>query len=210
MVDMRAQLVWRGDSRLVQLGGCIPTPLLADVRASTSVDHLIDAMFAARGLKMEALATPPSSSTDKLGPVWWDASRSFGRLYMPSTEDATAMTVPYAETMVARDADAMAEKPTLDAMQAWQKDLKEPLISSYVWSLLTQPLCPLGFPYNASVPIVLVWTYSRWPTMAAAARAREAGCRGVCAMHGLPSVITRFPGYDFGSTTVYCTNIAGS
>ena len=83
-------------------------------------------------------------ASKRLDAAWWDASLPVATFYQSkgkaSSTDALVAnpvsnlapsTIPYAECFVARDADANAEKPTIDAL-AYDKQLPEPLVTRYV------------------------------------------------------------------------------
>lgn len=139
--DLRAQLTWRGGTSLAQMGGCLPTPLLAEVRAPTSaVDALVDAMLAKRGIQVHDQAPP---AVVKLDAYWWDAALAYGTSYATRTRaESEARRVPYAEAAVARDADAMAQGPTMQSLAAWQAPMTAPCASRYVPQLTPARLCP--------------------------------------------------------------------
>ena len=142
LASLASRLNWRRDTRVAQLGGCFPTPLLADVRtAPDAVDAWIDAMFASRqrsrplGLRMQpdASATSAADSGTRgaktLAQSWCDYSRAYCATF-GSVSEAAAKS-PYAECFVARDDDAQAKVPTLDAIAHWNTS-GAPFMQAYV------------------------------------------------------------------------------
>lgn len=140
-----SQLNWRKDTKIAQLGGTFPTPLLAPMRSPADpTDALIHAMFAARSLPIDA--TPPNRNADagaaSLRRAWHDTSVAYAHgiraplaEFSSPTGPPAAPATPYAESVVARDADPLAEAPTREAIHAWNS-AQPPLIHTYV-ALLT-------------------------------------------------------------------------
>ncbi|WFD26066.1 mtDNA inheritance, partitioning of the mitochondrial organelle [Malassezia nana] len=114
MASLRGRLAWRGDTPLVQLGGCLPTPLLAPVATTSEVDTLIDTLLAAKGYATSA-PKPLFDARAALASAWWDCSLSYG-----GGTGAAPVAVPYAECLVARDGQPQAEGPTMRALAEWQ------------------------------------------------------------------------------------------
>ncbi|WFD18938.1 mtDNA inheritance, partitioning of the mitochondrial organelle [Malassezia caprae] len=142
MATLRARLAWRGDTPIVQLGGCAPTPLLAQVAPRADVDALVDAMLAARGYAAPPAPAPPFDGRGALAAAWWDRSLAYGA----DTSLVLPLGVPYAETVVARDADALAEAPTMQALAAWQAEQPP-------WA--TRTFVPLAYPTARPYPAYL-------------------------------------------------------
>lgn len=135
-----SQLNWRKDTKVAQLGGVFPTPLLAAIRAKPDPsDALIAAMFAARNMRIDTPQSDPSEAAAVLGRNWHDTSFSYSqgmRAGLDDHEDASPVvrptpTAPFAEMVVARDADPMAETPTLAAVHKWNP-AQSPLLHVYV------------------------------------------------------------------------------
>lgn len=114
MTSLRGRLAWRGDTPLVQLGGCLPTPLLAPVATASKVDTLIDTLLAAKGYATSA-PTTCFDARAALASAWWDCSLPYG-----GGAGAAPVAVPYAECLVARDGQPQAEGPTMRALAEWQ------------------------------------------------------------------------------------------
>ena len=137
MHTLRMRLQWHGDTRLAQLGGCMPTPLLAEERPDP-MDALLQAMLAQRGI-----AHPPPdrvpAAAKRLRDAWWDAS-------MPWANASDPGATPYAEAVVARDADSKAEQPTMDAL-AHEYPLSEPFVS--------RTFVPMAYPIEPTYPSIL-------------------------------------------------------
>lgn len=150
MATLRTRLAWRGDTPIVQLGGCAPTPLLAQVAPHADVDALVDAMLAARGYAVPPAPAPPFDGHAALAAAWWDRSLAYGAdasLVLPSA-------VPYAETIVARDADALAEAPTMQALAAWQAG-QPPWATRCVVLTDARTFVPLAYPTARPYPAYL-------------------------------------------------------
>ncbi|WFD43365.1 mtDNA inheritance, partitioning of the mitochondrial organelle [Malassezia psittaci] len=121
------QLNWRKDTKIAQLGGVFPTPLLAEIRAEKqSADALIEAMFAAKNIPMHTHEPKPSLDSEKIQQLWRDVSTSYADGFLDVIDDvrveqqkSTSRSLPYAEVLTARDADPYAEIPTLAAIQKW-------------------------------------------------------------------------------------------
>ena len=145
MYSFRTRLNWRGDTPISQLGGCLPTPLLADERHTDPLDILMQSMLARRHGKESIIHKDTAEEASKrLAAAWWDASLPVATFYQSKCKASSAdtlaanpasnpvaSTIPYAECFVARDADANAEKPTIDAL-AYDEQLPEPLVTRYV------------------------------------------------------------------------------
>ena len=145
MYSFRTRLNWRGDTPISQLGGCLPTPLLADERHTDPLDILMQSMLARRHGKESIIHKDTAEEASKrLDAAWWDASLPVATFYQSKcrassadtlaanpASNPVASTIPYAECFVARDADANAEKPTIDAL-AYDEQLPEPLVTRYV------------------------------------------------------------------------------
>ncbi|PKI84320.1 Dml1p [Malassezia vespertilionis] len=117
--NMVAALNWRRDTPFAQLAGCFPTPLLAPVRKKPDVaDALLQALFAAKNTSYEAPqhAAAAAQAAQSLAHVWTDASFAYADAYTAKRSAPRVLSTPYAERTMARDADAMAEKPTLAAL----------------------------------------------------------------------------------------------
>lgn len=131
---LTSQLNWRKDTKIAQLGGVFPTPLLAPMRTRKDPsDALIEAMFAARNIAIDTPKSDPAAGATALASAWHDVSTGYIDGAHPSERAA-----PYAESVVARDADPMAEAPTLAAVRRWNP-AQAPLLHTYV-ARLTQNL----------------------------------------------------------------------
>lgn len=138
-----SQLNWRKDTKLAQLGGVFPTPLLAPIRAKPDpTDALIEAMFAARNMRIDTARPDSSAAAAVLGHTWYDASLSYSHGIRAGLDDDVVVSAvapptaaaPFAEAVVARDADPMAETPTLAAIHKWNP-AQSPLLHVYVMEL---------------------------------------------------------------------------
>jgi len=150
MATLRARLAWRGDTPIVQLGGCMPTPLLAPVAPRADVDALVDAMLAARGYAAPQPPAPAPSLDGRgaLAAAWWDRSLAYGA---DAQLAAAPVAVPYAEAIVARDADAHAEAPTMRALAAWQAE-QPPWATRCVVPTDARTFVPLAYPTERPYP----------------------------------------------------------
>lgn len=133
-----SQLNWRRDTKIAQLGGVFPTPLLAPVRsAKDGTDALIEAMFAARNMRVEAEQPQPTTNANALANAWHDASQDFSQDIRCAVSEGeqvpikTERATPFAESLVARDADSLAEAPTRAAIHEWNS-AQSPLLHTYV------------------------------------------------------------------------------
>ncbi|WFC99277.1 mtDNA inheritance, partitioning of the mitochondrial organelle [Malassezia yamatoensis] len=146
-----AQLNWRKDTKIAQLGGVFPTPLLAEIRAEKqSADALIEAMFAAKNIPMHTHDSKPFIESDKIQQLWRDVSTSYADGFLDVIDDVhvgqpqpTSRSLPYAEALTARDADPFAEIPTLAAIQKWNP-AQEPLFH--------KTFTRLAFPLQSAYP----------------------------------------------------------
>lgn len=142
-----SRLNWRRDTKIAHLGGCLPTPLLAPLSSGRSgpIDP-IDALLASRGYgaRERPRDGPPEDTPEiraqkaamSLGEAWHDFSEAprgksqsktgQGRAGAGAGAGAGRKKTPFAQSVVARDADVGAEMPTQQAVEVWG-GLQEPL-----------------------------------------------------------------------------------
>lgn len=152
-----SQLNWRRDTRIAQLGGVFPTPLLAPVRGRQDpADALIDAMFAARNWHtIDAPKPDAAQGAAALAQTWQDCTTPYranlDRVWEKAEQAPSVPATPYAETIVARDADPLAEAPTLAAVHQWNP-AQTPFLHTYVCVTYPAPILPWRLPSQAPTP----------------------------------------------------------
>ena len=102
------------------------------------MDALLQAMLAQRGIAHPRPDRVPAAAK-RLRDAWWDAS-------MPWADANDPSATPYAEAVVARDADSKAEQPTMDAL-AHEYPLSEPFVS--------RTFVPVAYPIEPAYPPIL-------------------------------------------------------
>ncbi|CAD6884273.1 unnamed protein product [Tilletia controversa] len=123
--QLTSRLNWRQNTRVGILGGCLPTPLLAEIQHENIVREFdpIEAMLAARGL----LAKTSSDRNKQRNEPW---TPEFGRReveaswvdFLPPAQQQGRQKIrarQFAQTLTARDADVGAKIPTQSVMEAW-------------------------------------------------------------------------------------------
>lgn len=120
-------LNWRRDTPIGQLGGCIPTPLLAPYAEVDRPLDPIEALLAARGYdprKQDRKNANRMTDTDR-AKVAAEAIQKSYVSFAPGQHLHDGRDKPYAQFTTARDDDRMAETPTKAALEAWSA-LDEP------------------------------------------------------------------------------------
>ncbi|KAE8215060.1 hypothetical protein CF327_g1595 [Tilletia walkeri] len=122
--QLTSRLNWRQNTRVGILGGCLPTPLLAEIQSESIVKEFdpIEAMLAARGL----LAKSSSEKKKGRNEPW---TPEFGRReveaswidFLPARQGGGQQirAKSFAQSITARDADPGAKIPTRSVMEAW-------------------------------------------------------------------------------------------
>ncbi|KAK0543609.1 mtDNA inheritance, partitioning of the mitochondrial organelle [Tilletia horrida] len=136
--QLTSRLNWRQNTRIGILGGCVPTPLLAEVRSDAVKEFdPIEAMLAARGLLAKSLSNnsrsasvnqpwTPEFGRKKVAETWVDLLPPSVTRRSTQKGSLDVRTKAFARSITARDGDAGAEIPTKAVMQAWS-DLPSPL-----------------------------------------------------------------------------------
>ncbi|KAK0531633.1 mtDNA inheritance, partitioning of the mitochondrial organelle [Tilletia horrida] len=137
--QLTSRLNWRQNTRIANLGGCIPTPLLAQIQSEVVKEFdPIEAMLAARGYLATKKDKSPADRTQHWTPEfgrkeveasWIDftpvpppplqVAGNKKRTAAPAPARTKARARPYAQSITARDADAGARIPTTSVMEAW-------------------------------------------------------------------------------------------
>ncbi|MCO5549618.1 hypothetical protein L7F22_003091 [Adiantum nelumboides] len=120
-------LNWRRDTPIGQLGGCIPTPLLAPYAEVNRPLDPIEALLAARGYdprKQDRKNASRMTDTER-AKVAAEAIQKSYLSFAPGKSSHIGKDKPYAQFTTARDDDRMAETPTKAALEAWST-LDEP------------------------------------------------------------------------------------
>ncbi|PWN33589.1 uncharacterized protein FA14DRAFT_161364 [Meira miltonrushii] len=119
-------LNWRRDTPIGQLGGCIPTPLLAPYAVVDRPLDPIEALLAARGYdprKQDRKNSNRMTDTER-AKIAAEAIQKSYISFAPGQNAHDGKDKPYAQFTTARD-DRMAETPTKAALEAWSA-LDEP------------------------------------------------------------------------------------
>ncbi|UZJ52955.1 hypothetical protein CBS101457_002275 [Exobasidium rhododendri] len=129
-----ASLNWRKDTPIACLGGCMPIPLLAPFGKRAAAIDPIEALLASRGYgssrrgRDERNFETPQERAVK-------AANQIQQYFMHfSRAPSTHSSANFAESIVARDDDTMAEIPTREGLEAWSH-LQEPVAQSTVVKL---------------------------------------------------------------------------
>ena len=137
-----SRLNWRRDNPIATLAGCMPTPLLAPVSSKKAFDP-IEALLAAKGYmpkqdsrpdahgQRETSADAARKAAGYIKGIWTDLS--CGELLDKRTKSKTVLpsNVPFAQSVVARDADSNAQAATMAALQSMHaSDIDQPMFQS--------------------------------------------------------------------------------
>lgn len=115
------RLNWRRNTPIAQLGGCIPTPLLAPfVEVERPLDP-IEALLAARGYdprKQDRKNLARMTDTER-SQIAAEAIKKSYLSFAPECKSYDEKGVSFAQFTTARDDDRMADIPTKAALEAW-------------------------------------------------------------------------------------------
>lgn len=125
--SMIASLNWRRDTPIGSLGGCIPTPLLAPTATRAAAMDPIEALLASRGYGSRGRGRNERNHDTPQERAVKAASQLQKHFISYSTPvQSVSAKNNFAENVVARDNDELAEAPTREALDAWSH-LQEPI-----------------------------------------------------------------------------------